>query len=168
MSRISDYRNRKPKNVIKYVTVELYHPDSGIYRFVTNQFTDKVFTLESGAARNAGEAVTFQPAAFEYTSPSQSTEPSVSASISMQRVGSDIKRAIKKLSGFAGFTPIDFVWREFLSDDTSEPVVVYYLYVNDITPSRDSFTISAGDTNPLVQSVSRIATPADFNGMIDL
>lgn len=168
MSRISDYRNKKPKNVIKFVTVEMYHPDVGTLRYVSGQYADKTFTLESGAPRNAGEAVTFQAASFQYSSPSQDSEPSSSASMSFQRVGSGIKSAIKKMQGFAAFTPVEFVWREFLSDDTSEPVIVYYLYVSSITPTRDSVTIEASDVNPLTQSISRIVTPNDFPGTIDL
>lgn len=168
MSRISDYRNKKPKNIIKYTTVEMYHPDTGTLRFVANQYTDKELTLEADAPRDAGETVTFKAAAFSYSSPSQDAEPSSSASMSFQRVGSGIKAAMKQLQGFAGYTPVEFVWREFLSDDTSEPVVIYYLYVSSITPNRDTVTIEATDANPATQAISRILTPNDFQGTIDL
>lgn len=168
MSRISEYRNRKPKNIIKYVTVEMYHPDVGTYRFVQNQFFDKTFTLESDAPNNPDEDVVFQAIAFSADSPAQSTTPSVNASMTVSRAGSGIESIVRLLQGFSSFTPVEFTWREYLSDDTSSPVIAYYLYVKNISVSRDAFTIQASDTSPMTQGILDLITPTRFAGVIDL
>jgi len=168
MSRISEYRNRKPKNIVKYVTIEIYHPVAGMYRFVQNQFVDKTFTLEAGAPNNASEDVTFKAIAFKAESPSQSNEPSIESSVTIQRAGSGIGQVIRDLQSFASFSPVEYTWREYLSDDTNEPVITYYLYVSGINVSRDSFTIEATDRNTMTQGVLGKITPTRYPGVIDL
>lgn len=166
-SRIAAYRTKKPKSTIKWETFEIYQENGGLFRFVKD-FTNQTFTLEAGAPNNPSEAVEFRAINFDGSTPSQTAEPQISIEVSIQRVGSEIKSALKQMIGFAAYTPIEFTWREFMSDDTSEPVQVYYLYVQNISLARGAVTIVATDENPLAQTVSDIATTVRFPGLIDL
>ncbi len=167
-SRISAYRNKKPKDVIPFFTFEIYQANAGLFRFYKTGFSDKSFTLESDAPNNPSETVEFRAINFEGSSPSQTAEPQILIEVSVQRVGSELKSALKNMIGFAAYDPIEFTWREYLSDDTSEPAKVYYLYAQNITLSGSSATIVATDENPLSQTVSDIANTVRFPGLIDL
>lgn len=166
-TEIAQWRNRKPKNVALLTTVEIYHQSTGVHRLY-NGFSDKTLTLESGAPRNAGQAVTFRAVAFEAPKPSQQDEPRISIPITINRIGSELKSEIKKIKAFGAFDPIEIVWRQYLSSNTSAPVEVYYLYAQNIAINAQAVTITATDENPLAKRVARIATTNDFPGLIDL
>ncbi len=166
-SLIAKYRNEKPVEPIVWPTIEIYNETTGVFRFVRD-YADKTFTIESGADRNAGEAVDFKAIGFSAPSPSQGSEPSVTINVTLQRVGSEMKAQLKKLRGFLSFNPAYFVWREYISTDTSAPVSVYYLYVKSISMDSGAITIVASDENPLAQPVSSIATVGRFPALADL
>lgn len=166
-TEIAQWRNRKPKNVALLTTIEIYHPLTGVHRLF-NGFKDKALTLESGAPRNASQTVTFRAVAFNAPKPSQQDEPRISIPISIARVGSELKTELKKIRDFGVFDPIEIVWRQYLSSNTSAPVEAYYLYAQSIAVSASGVTITASDENPLAKRVARIATTGDFPGLIDL
>ena len=167
-SRIAAYRNKKPKDVVKFYTFEISQVSAGLFRFYRTGYSDRSFTLEAGAPNNPNETVEFRAISFEGDSPAQTADPQILIEVSVQRVGSELKSALKRMIGFAAYDPVRFTWREYLSDDTSGPAKVYYLYAQNITLGRDSATIVATDENPLSQTVSDIATTVRFKGLINL
>ena len=165
-TEIAQWRNRKPKDSALLTTVEFYHSGFGTHRLI-NGFKDKTLTLESGAPRNAGQAVSFRAIALDAPWPAQQEEPRISININIARVGSELKSEIKKIVGFGAFEPIQVVWRAYLSTDTTAPVAVFYLY-GDVSMDGEAVTITASDENPLAKRISRILTTTDFPGTIDL
>jgi hypothetical protein len=166
-TRISNYRNKKPKDSIEWTTLEIYQETVGTFRFI-NEFIDKDLTLEAGAPRNAGETVTFKAISFKATNPAQDSEPQSYIAVTMQRVGSEVKSIAKQLDGFAGYAPAELIWRKYLSDDTSEPALIYYLYIESMSVDGLGVTIVATDENPNSQRVADIITTQRFPGTIDL
>lgn len=166
-TRIANYRNKKPATPILWSTIEFYSSAIGIKRYV-NEFADKTFTIEFDAPRNAGESVLFTAVAFTADDPAQSNDPRISINITIERIGSTLKDAIKNTTGFGGFEPIEVIVRRYLSDDTSAPVQVFYLYARNLTMDGRAVSIVASDENPLTQGISTIATPKRFEGLIDL
>ena len=167
MPDINDYFQKKSASITRWRTFEISHPSFGVKRFVW-EYVEKQFPLESDAPYNAGETVGFRPIYFETTGPAQESTPQVSLSIRIERVGSELKSELKKLDGFAGYQPAQLIWRDYLSNDLSEPARIYRLYVKSISMNTSAAVIVATDENPMTQRISRIATPSDFPGLVDV
>ena len=163
--RINQYYNQKPRDIIYYVTLELFHPSFvDPLRFV-HDYTEKTFTLESSAPRDAGLPVVFSPLNFSAPPPDQDDTTSVNIKIDLGRVGSEVKEQLKKIQGFGFYTPVDVIYRRFLSDDTSAPVKVYKLFANQPTIKANNVSFTASDDNPSKQNVARLYQFDAFPGL---
>lgn len=169
MSELDAYRSKKPKNVGHLIALEFYHPSIGVYRFVGPEgvYKEKELGIEAGAPRNAGEMVAHRPAVFSAPFPRVEGEPTVTIQITMARVGSELKSALKKITGFAAMTPTAVIWRYYLTSDLTAPQVEYYLY-GEVSLSADAVAITATEKNPLTWRICDINTTQRFPGLLDL
>lgn len=168
------FYSRKPSQTIRYHTIELYHSQIGTLRFVGDFEVDggiaypgngHTFTLEATAPRDAGQAVEFAPTYLQFTPPEQSDDPVVSIDIQLGRIGSRVKRELKKVRDGGFLEPMAVIYRMFLSDDTSVPAQVYTLWTSGITLQASSVAITATDNNPANKNVSRVYRFTDFPGL---
>lgn len=162
--RIRNFYNQKPVDVTYYTTLEIYHSSIDVLRFV-HDYSERQFTLENNAPRNAGETVTFNPLNFSALDPEQDDTPSARINITLGRVGSEVKEQLKKIRGFGYMEPAQIIYRRFLSDDTSAPVKVFRLFADQPIIKANEVTITATDDNPTRQNVSRLYTFRDFPGL---
>ena len=162
--RINQYYNQKPRDIVFYVTLELFHPAFNSLRFV-HEFSEKSFTLEPTAPRNPGELVLFSPLNFKAPPPDQDDTTSVNIKIDLGRVGSEVKTELKKIRGFDFFTPVEVIYRRFLSDDTSAPVKVYKLFAGEPVIKANNVSFTASDDNPSKQNVAQLYQFENFPGL---
>lgn len=165
---------RKPSQVIRYHTLELYHSQTGVLRFVGDFEVDggvaypgdeHTFTLEATAPRDASTAVQFLPTYMEFTPPEQTEDPRTEIDIQLGRIGTQVKKELRKVRDGGFLESMEVIYRLFLSDDTSEPVQVYKLWTSAITLQASAVALTASDTNPANKNVSRIYRFSDFPGL---
>ena len=156
--------NTKPVDQVLYTTIELYHPDIGVLRYVTGQQFDKQFTLEADAPRNPGELVTFQAVAFDAPEPEQGEDGEVSLDIQFGAVGIDVKPKIKQITDPGWQQPLEIIWRQFLSDITG-PQVVLEFEAETLTLQDLSAGIRAQQVNQSARDVAELYTTDRFPGL---
>ncbi len=174
---VSDRQKRffsqKPTNAIAFKTIEYYHPRFGS-RFLLQSngkvFFDKKLTIETEDPNNSGQTVTFKPTAMNVQDPKQKGSSDMTMSVSFPSIdaGTEIRNAIKSLTPWDWFeAPISQVYRIYRSDDTTSPLVVLRLFVNEegITDNGASITIQSADDNPSDFRVSQTYTVARFPGL---
>ena len=156
----------KPREIY-FETIELYHSQIGTLRYVFKQFFDKEFTLESDAPRDAGNAVSFSPAAGEVSPLIQSDSPTTSLEINLGRVGQNVKNRLSNINGTGWIEQIECIYRVYDGSDTSEPLnVPPRLFISNISMTRDNVSIDgAEDDNPLGVTVARKYLAQDFPGL---
>lgn len=175
---ISDRQKRffaqKPANATIFKTIEYYHPTFGSIRLLQSNgtlFFDRELTIESTASRDAGSSVSFKVTSMSIQDPKQgnNTDISMSATFPSIDAGKVVRDAIKSLSAFDWFTPIEQVYRIYRSDDTSSPLLSIKLFLSDdgVTDDGNSVTIRAADDNPSNLNVSRSYTVQQFPGLIN-
>ena len=162
--RIRNFYNQKPASLIYYVTLELYHPSMDTLRFV-HDYSERTFTLEGSAPREALTPVVFTPLNFTAPMPDQDETTSVNIKIELGRVGSEAKEQLKKVRGFGLFEPVQVIYRKFLSDDTSSPVKVFKLFASQPSIQANIVTLTATDDNPSKQNIARLYQFSDFPGL---
>lgn len=109
-----------PPSVTVYVTLELWHTSfADPVRVVTNVIDDQTFTLEAGAPRNAGEAVLFTavPCRADWPEVGERTAPQVRVTI--DNIGRELVPILENALSYRG--DLSVLYREYRSDDTSEP-----------------------------------------------
>lgn len=163
---------QKPANVTPFKTIEYYHPRFGsIFLLQSNGmvFFDKQLTIESTDPNNPNRQVTFKTTNMSVQDPQQKGSADMTMSVSFPSIdaGTQMRAAIKSLTPFDWFTPIQQVYRIYRSDDTSSPLVTLRLFVGDdgITDNGQSITIQAADDNPSDFRVSETYTVARFPGL---
>lgn len=159
----NDYFKKAPKDQEIYTTLEFYHPDIGVLRYVTKQQFAKSFTLETDAPRNAGELVQFEAVAFEAPELDVGAEGELSQEIQLGSVGQMIKEKLNSITDDGWLEPLEVIRREYLSGVTY-PEVVYRLETEIVGLETTAAGIKAGQVNFAGFNVSRIATPEDFPG----
>lgn len=162
--RVQQFFNQKPAAIIRYKTIELYHPQIGALRFVRD-FKDKSLGIEAGADRNAGETVVFTAIQFDVVDPDQTATPDATITINLGRVGSDVKAKLKLITGYGFMDQLEVIYRYYLSDDVSAPLKKYKLYGSSVALSGLGAAITAEDDNPTNQDISRVYTFEDFPGL---
>ena len=162
--RIRNFYNQKPVNIQYFITLEIYHPAMDTLRFV-HEYSDKTFTLESTAPRDAGQPVSFRALNFTAPMPDQDESTTVNIKINLGRVGSQAREQIKRIRGFNYFTPVQIIYRRYLSDDTSAPVKVFRLYASQPVIQANNVTFTATDDNPSKQNVARLYQFTTFPGL---
>lgn len=122
-TNFDEFWTTKPADQVEYTTLEIYNATAGLRRFVTQQAYALDFQLESGAPRNAGEVVTFDPVGFSAPEPEQG-EDGMALDINLGAIGFEAKKYLKDV--FSAWPPtIEIVWRRYLSGVT-EPFVLYF------------------------------------------
>ena len=148
---------------VAYETIEIYHVDIGVKRFVRNQQFEKNFTLPSDAPRNASESVEFDPVGFVLQRPEQGDQPVVSMNVQLGAVGSDIKRLLKQIPIDGFMNQAELIYRVFLDGDQ---VQYLPLQISTISITTDNVVINAEQSNPTFRNISRRYTYGDFPGLL--
>lgn len=114
-----------PADVVIYHTLELYHSafideqgDPAPIR-VVRDYDNLDARLESTAARNPSEVVTFIAFNFEFTKPEVGPDNIPQVTLSLDNVDRAIVANIEKTMGT--FEQIKLIYREFISTDLSAP-----------------------------------------------
>lgn len=165
MTTLAQFFSRKDR-VIKYVTMEIYHPTIGILRYVDQKIDPLVATLESDAPRNPGEAVSFEGARFDFVKPDQG-QSLVQADIQLGRVGKFIKQKLKAIRGADRALTGEVILREYLGGQLGEPIFVLRLFIATITLTAEGAVIRAEQDNPSDRSVSEFYTSDRFPGLVE-
>lgn len=156
--------NSKPADQVLYTTLEIYHIDIGVLRYVTGQQFDKTFTLETDAPRNANETVTFEAVAFDAPEPEQGEDGEVSLDIQLGAVGIDVKSKIKMITDAGWESPLEIVYRQHLSGETY-PALVLEFEAETLTLQDLSAAIRAQQVNQAARDVAEIYTTDRFPGL---
>ena len=170
MTNISAYKRfvaNEPESAIEYRTIELYHPDfSETYRFVKS-FTNQTFTLESDAPRNPSEDIEFLAAGMRITEPAERDDGEQFLNVAIGNVDGRIKNILDQISGASFLTPVEVVYRKYLSTNPDAPAN-NPLYMSASTfnfSGRTSAEFTAEDANLAVKRSGKIYTTQDFPGL---
>lgn len=171
MASLEEYERfirNEPEAWIEYRTLEVWHPQfDQIYRFV-NQYTDKTFTLESGAPRNSGENVSFVAKGFQVTEPTEREDNDQILDVAFSNVDATVQDMIDQISGSGFFQQVEVIYRKYYSNDTSEPASTpLYLNISNINfiNSREA-GFTAEDTDLTTKRVGKIYTTELFPGLL--
>ncbi len=155
----------KPREIY-YETFEIYHPQGIFRRFVSRQYVAKSFGIEATASRNAGQTVSFEPAAMEITPVQQSNQTTVSLELQLGRVGKQMKEELRKINGTGYLTSIEGIYRVYRGSVLSEPMVrPITLFCSSATLEDDSVGLLFEDDNPASVTVSKLYLAQDFPGL---
>lgn len=160
MTTASEFFTQKQR-VRKYKTVEIYHPITGVLRYVSGRIDPINFTLESDAPRNAGESVVFTGAGFEWARPEQN-EQYVSAEITFGRVGSELKSILRQIRGADRSLQGEAILREYVGADQ---IYALRLFISSVSIGFDASVIRIQQDNPAGRPIARIYTSEDFPGL---
>ena len=161
--QLGQYFREKPANVVPYTTIEFYHPDFGVLRYVFNQYSPLTATLESGAPRNASTAVVFEPIAGQAPDPEQG-QYGASVEVQLGIAGAELKEKMSAITDAGRRTPIEGIWRRFLSDDLTTPSAVFYMQVASVNLSGRQGAILLQQRSPMQRSTWRVYKDDEFPG----
>ena len=142
-----EYWHKRPANIIKYMTVEFYHPDFGYIRLVANQFNDKVFDVNGGDE-------TFTAVSMEIPQvTNQSTNTNRAAALTFGRIGIEVRNKLLEITPVGAISnPISVTIRQYEQVDEDTPVNIYerslYVSKNGITIGIDTVTVELSVDNP--------------------
>ena len=153
------------KRLVWFETIELYHPDLGILRYVLNQKFDKQFTLEADAPRNPSETVTFNPVAANTTDP-ELTSGVLTRSFQFERVGTEIKEKQKSIDADTGgyIKQLEVVYRQYINNTTAPANNVEYLF-GGVSIVGDRINLTASDDQPSSVNVAIIQNIQNLPGL---
>lgn len=103
-----------PVGQVIHHTLELWHPAFSAPIRVVRDFSAIDARIEAGAARNAGEVVTFTGYAFDVVPPDQVTSGLPQCTIEIDNVSREITLQID--AAVATADPITVIYRSYLSD----------------------------------------------------
>jgi len=160
--------NQKLK-VVRYQTFELYNPAFGVEYYVIDQFFDKGFGIEPTATRNPSTNQTFTAISGNIVAPQISDDPVIQLKVSLGRVGSLVKAKLKLLRGINRIEPTEFIYRQYLSTDLTQPAATpLQLYVGGVTIDMDNVGMTADESNPQTVTVAELYTAERFPGLRDV
>ena len=151
------------KRILRYLTVEIFHPAVGTKRYVRKQINPVNLTLESSAPRNAGQSVQFDGAFFEYSLPEQN-DSTISAEIQFGQAGRIFRTELKEIKGVDRFDGGEVIIREWVKGETN-PDFVLRLYLASIALESNGAAILATQDDPSDKGVSRVYTTSVFKGL---
>lgn len=102
-----------------YHTLEIWHPAFSAPIYVVRDLSDLTATIEAGAARNAGAAVTFVAFAFNIVPPEVDKAGIPQCVIEFDNVSRDILANIEL--AMQSTQSISVIYRAYLADDLSGP-----------------------------------------------
>ena len=100
-------------------TLEIWHASFTAPVRVVRDFADLTATLEAGAPRNPGAAVTFTAYAFDFRAPEVSSDAPPTLTIELDNVSQELLAQIDLST--ASTTPISVIYRVYLASATSAP-----------------------------------------------
>ncbi len=166
--RVKRFFNQHPPKIEHFVSLEFYHPQAGMVRFVANRYEVKYLGIEPGADRDAGTIQPFQPLTMTVARPEQNGDAAARITVQLGRVGSGMRNKLKQIRDFGFLQPGEAIYREHISDDLTAPTKVYKLFVSTITIQANSVALQLEDDNPINQDISRLYTFEDFPGLEEL
>jgi hypothetical protein len=143
------------KNEIRYITIEISHPQIVTKRFIRDQVTPKTFTIDS-------VALTFDPLNFEVPRPSQREQEQSSITVKLGRLGTEFLTEIKKITAFGWMQQGELIYREIYPGGE---VKQFDFSIADVRISTKSVNIVASDDNPINYRVSKVYTIGQFPGL---
>ena len=161
MNQFFETREKKER----FETIEIYHPAIDTIRYVNNQFVDRQFPIEAGAARDAGLTVTFTAGHFTVQPPDVSEDGVASMTIQLGRIGTQIKQELKAIRDYSilnpNTTPAEFVYREYVDNVPS----IFNSWIGVVIIEGNNVAITASDDNPSSISVSTRYLSQNFPGL---
>ena len=161
--QLGQYFREKPANVVLYTTIEFYHPDFGVLRYVFNQYSPLIATLENTAPRNASMAVTFEPIAGQAPDPEQG-QFGASVDVQLGIAGAQLKEKMNAITDIGRRAPIEAIWRRFVSDDLTAPAAVFNMQVASVNLSGRQGAILLQQYSPQQRSTWRMYKDDEFPG----
>jgi len=152
--QIRQFHTQKPI-AIRYITIEISHPQIETKRFVRDQVENKTFTID-------GQQLTFQPLQFEVPRPSQREQEQSSINVRLGRIGSEVLTELKKINGFDWFSQATLIYREIYP--TGE-IKAFEFTISEIRITTRNVNIVASDDNPINYRVARPYTIDLFPGL---
>jgi len=150
MASLDEYKkfvSSMPEAQREFRTIELFHPDFGLLRFVRD-FKDISLTLESTAPRNPSTSVTFTAISMSINEPGENGEIEQIISVSLGAVGNEINSKLEQITGSGSLTPIELIYRKYYSGDLTEPVLVLNMSVADVSfKGYEAVTFTGEDSN---------------------
>lgn len=134
---------------IVHHTLEIHHPAFVAPLRVVQDWRELTATLEAGAPRNGGEAVTFSGYAFSVVPPEVAITGFPTCVIEIDNVSREILANIEL--AMESTELIQVIYRVFLSSDLSapqnDPPLTMTIFSIDATPMRIRATAGFGDLN---------------------
>ncbi|AIM40786.1 minor tail protein [Idiomarinaceae phage Phi1M2-2] len=149
-----------PLNTVNYITIETYHPDDGVHRYVAGQQFDKEFLLESDAPRNGGETVTFEASSLRADELEQGEEGEAQLEVQLGRIGKMIKERMKHVDLWF---PIEIIRRTY-TNQSEQPQQIIRMECDAVALDDAIAALSASQVNSRGRDVSRLYND-DFEGL---
>lgn len=164
MTTLGQFYREKPANVVIYTTLEFYHPDFGVLRYVLNQYSNVSLTLESSAPRDASTVVTFEPLAAQASDPEQG-QFGASIDIQLGLAGLELKEKMNSITDVGRRKPIEVIWRRYTSDVPTMPATFFYMQAASVNLSGRRGAISAQQKSAQNRSPWRVYKDDEFPGL---
>lgn len=130
-----------PTDDVLYDTLEIWHENFTAPIYVVRDFHDLTATIEAGAARNAGTAVTFVGFAFDIVPPEVDSAGVPQCVIEIDNVSREILANIEAAMGST--SSITVIYRAYLSSDLSGPENDPPLELQIMSITADPFRVRA-------------------------
>lgn len=150
---LQTYHNNKPVETFKRVGIRISHPAINT-RYLISDMVDTIELNDEDSTTR-----TWQGTFIECARPTNGR-----MACQLGRVGTEVSKEIKKITGFDRMTPMVITRYEWLSDSTT-PVYVVDMYIEDVSMSLGSVAISATKVNAATLRVAERTTIAEFPGL---
>lgn len=165
MASIDEYKkfvSSMPEAQREFRTVELFHPDFSILRFVQD-FKDVNLTLESTAPRNPSTSVTFKAISMSLNEPGENGQIEQILSVNMGAVGNEVNDKLQQITESGSLIPIELIYRKYYSGDLSEPVLILNMSVADVSfKSYEAVSFTGEDSNFAIKRAGELYTIERF------
>lgn len=156
-----------PRGVVIYHTLEIWHPSFSAPIRIVRDDVDLTAYLESDAAHNPGEEVTFVRYAFDFQKPEVSSTGIPTMAITIDNVSRLIAASIESALGTTDVVTVTY--REYLSSDLTGPQndPPTTLSITDITVDAFRITATCGYPDLMNRKFPTLEYNADdFPGLV--
>lgn len=168
MASLDEYKKftaSMPEAQREFRTVELFHPDFNILRFVLD-FKNINLTLESTAPRNPSTSVTFNAISGELNEPGENGQIEQVLSFNLGAIGNEVNNKLEQITESGSLIPIELIYRKYYSGDLSEPVLVLNMSVSDVSfKSYEAVTLAGEDSNFAIKRAGELYLIERFPGL---
>tara|TARA_R110000782_G_scaffold72920_3_gene145844 strand:+ start:123 stop:626 length:504 start_codon:yes stop_codon:yes gene_type:complete len=135
-----EYWTQRPANVLKFDTIDFYHPDNGHIRLVADQFSNKTLNGDS-----------YQAVAMDLPQvTNQTTDSTKAGTVQFGRIGTQVRQWLLAMTPLGAIKyPITATLRQF-EEGVTLPIYERTLFVdqNGISISSDSVNVKLSIDNP--------------------